>query len=145
MLERWMDAAQAQALKRWATGERKPDDSTEKRAVKPLLVVDDTRPGEIELDGRTLPLQDKQYRLIRILAMHPGQCVPYDATLYRDVWGDIVVEDNQMHYQKRMLIKRLAEAGPAWETLITTVPKRGFTLNLTPEQVCLRVVASCAA
>ena len=144
MLERWMDAAQAQALKRWATGERKPDDNPEKCAAKPLLIVDDTHPGEIELDGHTIPLQDKQYRLIRILAMHPNQCVPYDI-LYRDMWGDIIVEDNQMHYQKRMLIKRLAAAGPAWETLITTVPKRGFTLNLTPEQVCLRVVASCAA
>jgi len=139
-----MDAEQVQALKRWATGQSKQDGSPEKRTVKPLLIVDDTRPGEIELDGRVLPLQDKQYRLIRILAMHPGQCVPYDI-LYRDMWGDIIVEDNQMHYQKRMLVKRLAAAGPAWETLITTVPKRGFTLNLTPEQVCLRVVASCAA
>jgi len=73
---------------------------------------------------------------------HPGQCVPYDV-LYRDIWGDIIVEDNQMHYQKRTLIKRLAAASPAWETLITTVPKRGFTLN--PEQVCLRMAASCAA
>ena len=70
--------------------------------------------------------------------------MPYD-DIYREVWGDIIVEDNQMHYQKRMLVKRLAEAGPAVGDLIGAVPKRGFTLNLAREQVCIAEAVTHAA
>jgi len=70
--------------------------------------------------------------------------VPYE-DIYGGVWCDIIVEDNQMHYQKRILVKRLAEAGPAFDTLIGTVPKRGFTLNLTREQVYVAETVTHAA
>ena len=100
-------------------------------------MVDDRRPGEIRVHGRVVPLQDKQYRLIRALAAAPGECVPYDR-LYGEVWGDAVVEDNQMHFQKNMLLKRIAAAAEDWRGVIRTVPRRGFLLELPPEQVrCL--------
>ncbi|MCK5862189.1 MAG: DEAD/DEAH box helicase [Candidatus Hydrogenedentes bacterium] len=143
-LERWMSPAQAQRLKRWAGKEGIKQDDVEEPIPMPLLTVDDTRPGEVELGGHAIALQEKQYRLIRILAMQPGQCVPY-AAIYREIWGDVVVEDNQMHYQKRMLIKRLATAGAEYNGIIGTVIKRGFTLKLTPEQVCLRIADPCTA
>ena len=143
-LAQWLTAAQARTVKRWAAGTLQAQEERERRDVAPLLVVDDARPGRIELDGRIIPLQDKQYRLMRTLAMQAGQCIPYE-DIYRDVWGDVIVEDNQMHYQKRMLVKRIAAANSEYKTLISTVPKRGFILKLSPEQVCIRAATTCAA
>lgn len=145
LLERWMTAEQATALKRWADAETKAEkqEPAGKPAV-PILVVDERRPGRITLNGTAIALQEKQYRLLCALARRPGECVPYD-DIYQQVWGDIIVEDNQMHYQKRILVKRLAEADPAFGALIGTVPKRGFTLNLTREQVCVAEAVTHAA
>lgn len=135
VLERWMDTDQAEALKRWAIAETK-DDGQEHgpEPAAPVLVIDERRPDSILLNGKKIPLQDKQYCLMLALARRPGECVPYD-DIYKQVWGEIIVEDNQMHYQKRMLMRRLTEADPAFAALIGTVPKRGFSLQLTREQV----------
>lgn len=134
-LGRLLNPAQAAALRKWAGA----PEAAAPEAVDggPVLVVDDRRPGEIRIRGRVVPLQDKQYRLIRALAAAPGECVPYDR-LYGEVWGDAVVEDNQMHFQKNMLLKRIAAAAGDWRGVIRTVPRRGFVLELPAEQVrCL--------
>jgi DNA-binding winged helix-turn-helix (wHTH) protein len=101
-----------------------------------VLVIDDDHPGEVLIEGEPVRLQEMQYRLIRALATRPGACVAYD-DIYTQVWGDTVVESNQMHFQKRNLLKRITEVHPHHEKLITTTPKRGFTLQLTPEEVVL--------
>jgi len=106
----------------------------------PVLVVDDCEPGAILLDGKRVPLQDKQYRLIRLLAENPGICVPYD-TVYQAVWGDTVVESGQMHFQKSKLLKQIGADVPARKSLIKTTPKRGFTLNLESDEVLLKIAA----
>jgi DNA-binding winged helix-turn-helix (wHTH) protein len=101
----------------------------------PILVVDDRRPNEIHLEGRAIPLQKKQYQLLRLLAESPGDCVPYD-TIYTELWGDTIVEQNQIHYQKRTLLQRVREHCPEWEErLIETRNKCGFVLALSPESV----------
>ena len=145
LLERWMSAGEARLVKDWADRQAQalPSDNP-RQAPEPILVVDDRRPGQITLNGTAITLQEKQYRLIRTLAQHPGECVPYDV-IYEQLWGDIIVEDNQMHYQKRILTKRLAEAAPAFGDLVGTAPKRGFILNLPPEQVCMVEAATHAA
>ena len=145
LLERWMDAEQAAALKRWAAAEARPINvERDTEATAPALIIDERRPGKITLNGKSVPLQEKQYRLILALARRPGECVPYEE-IYKQVWGEIIVEDNQMHYQKRILTRRLAEADPAFATLIDTVPKHGFALNLAREQVCIVEAAIHAA
>jgi DNA-binding winged helix-turn-helix (wHTH) protein len=103
-----------------------------------LLVVDDRRPNEIVLDGYTIPLQAKQYQLIRLLAATPGDCVAYE-TIYDELWGEAIVEQNQIHYQKRTLLQRVREYCPEWEErLIETRNKCGFVLALAPQAVsCL--------
>ncbi|HOD96025.1 MAG TPA: DEAD/DEAH box helicase [Candidatus Hydrogenedentes bacterium] len=143
LLERWMSSREAAALQRLATvkmGERETRNGKKETAssndTAPLLVIDDRLPGQIQWQERIVPLQEKQYRLIRTLAAHPGECVAYDR-VYRQIWGDLVVEENQMHYQKRMLLQRLEKADPAWKTLIRTIPKRGFMLSLPSRQVQL--------
>jgi len=135
------DDAAVRALQQWAGSQAKPAPPPETPggntpAQRPALVVDDGAPDAIHLDGVRIPLQDKQYRLMRVLAAHAGACVPYDA-IYDAVWGETVVENNQMHFQKRKLLAAIAEACPHREELITTVPKRGFVLRLDPAEVLI--------
>lgn len=144
-----VSASEAHILKVWAQRTlaaaraelqkaQTPEPEAERRPspANPVLIVDDRRPGAIILDGDRIRLQEKQYRLIRALAAAPGECVPYDA-VYDAVWGDSVVEPNQMHFQKRKLLAAVKARLPHRDDLITTISKRGFVLNLNPEQVLL--------
>jgi len=141
VLESRVPLVAARRLREWALRHTAPGDAVsgdQSMARKdPALIVDDKRPGEILLDGARIRLQEKQYRLIRVLASVPGECVPYD-TIYTSVWGDMIVESNQMHFQKRKLLDSIRAEAPDRAKLITTVPKRGFVLNLTDEEVVLR-------
>lgn len=139
ILKQWMPESAARGLKTWANAQITPPTSTpepQPLSLKPILIVDDNRPGEILLKNIPIALQDKQYRLIRVLAAYPGVCVPYD-TIYDAVWGKVIVEPNQMHFQKRKLIAAIAAAGLDHPDLIRTIPKHGFTLGLAPEHVLL--------
>lgn len=140
-LVKWMPESAARVLKTWAEKQgtppaAAPETPPQRDSRRPALVVDERCPGEIVLDGVTIALQDKQYRLICVLAQHPGTCVPYE-TIYQAVWGESVVEDNQMCFQKSNLIKRIKKAVPVRAELVRTLPKRGFMLNLLPEEVLI--------
>ncbi len=100
---------------------------------EPLLILDDRRPGRILIAGREVVLQDKQFQLMRLLARTPSECVPYEE-IYSELWGAAVVEDNQMHFQKRKLLARIRAAAPEYEEVVKAIPKRGFLLDL-PSQV----------
>ena len=148
-LSRWLPKDTVKALRPVLGGraprEKQPEaEANQDNPLFPALVIDDETPQQVLLDGHTIPLQEKQYRLIRILAQHPGACVPYE-TIYASVWGEAVVEDNQMHFQKRKLLKRVREAVPGRETLVTTIRQRGFKLNLEPEEVQLNEAAAFSA
>ena len=144
VLAQWVSDAAARALKAWAathTAGLAEEDAASARPEpkkaprpRPVLIVDDKTPGEISLDGVRISLQEKQYRLIRVLALNPGVCVPYD-TIYAVVWGEVVVENNQMHFQKRNLLKRIGALLPDRVGLVRTIPKRGFVLDLDPQEV----------
>ncbi len=101
-----------------------------------LLAIDARRPGEAWVEGMILKLPEKQYRLLCLLAKNVGCCVGYEE-IYRELWGDIIVEDNQMAYQKCLLLHSLSKISPEWKTRIRTVPKRGFILELLPSQILL--------
>jgi helicase len=139
-LARFITPDQAERLVSWA---RRQQDTTRSgpdvplpppSGPEPLLIVDDRRPGRITLAGRDVLLQDKQYQLVRLLARTPGECVPYE-TIYEELWGTVVVEDNQMHFQKRKLLARVREGAPGHDEIVKTVPKQGFMLDLPPETV----------
>lgn len=111
----------------------------------PALIIDERRPDEVVIDGKTVRLQEKQYRLLRALADAPGECVRYDA-IYAAVWGDSVVEQGQMHFQKSRLLERIKEVAPTRSDIIRTIAKRGFMLTLAPHDVLVRGhEAFCAA
>ena len=140
-LERRLPAAVARKLIQWAksiapaTSPTAVPTSTEDPDM-PTLIVDDRHPGQIELDGVIVPLQEKQYRLMQLLALTPGECVDYE-TIYQHLWGDAIVENNQIHFQRRRLVERIKSLVPAREKVVRTVPKHGFVLDLHPEEVAL--------
>ena len=141
-LQQWMSKKDALTLIRWAQHMSEEMRATPPRPVDLLpsvvLAVDDRHPSEIKIQGKRVMLQEKQYRLIRLLAATPGECVPYD-TIYDALWGDTVVENNQMHFQKRKLLERIAKVSPEHEGLIRTIPKHGYVLNLRDSQVELHL------
>jgi len=146
-LRPWLKPAAARALQAWARAQCGVREAATVQTSNPapVLVVDDRQPDRIEIDGKTITLQDKQYCLIRLLAATPGQCVPYD-TIYDTLWGDTVVENNQMHYQKQNLLKRIRAAVPDRAGMVRTVPKRGFVLELSEDEVrCPREAAMSSA
>lgn len=146
-LTQWLAPSSAQALIDWAhrhAGDAVPDTVPISPTPGPVLVIDDRHPGQIRLDGVVVRLQEKQYRLICALADAPGECVPYE-TIYTAVWEDAVVEPNQMHFQKRRLLERIKAALPDRAGLVTTIPKRGFVLDLEPGQIEMRITAPTAA
>lgn len=135
LLNQWLTPDETKAVKAWARRlVHNAPSSAPAIPEPPVLVIDDRRPGEILLEGKAIAVQDKQYRLLNALAAAPSDCVPYDS-IYTAVWGEAVVEPNQMHFQKRQLLARIVAELPHRAELITTVPKRGFVLNLTPAQV----------
>jgi DNA-binding response OmpR family regulator len=130
----------AQGVITWArqmTAKAQPDGSEPAPPV-PRLIIDEGRPNEIALDDHTVPLQRKQYELIRLLARTPGECVRYE-TIYDALWQGVCVEPSQMHYQKRTLLQRIREVCPGREKgLIQTRNRYGYALALLPESVQLR-------
>jgi helicase len=146
-LARLVSEPAVRALRAWAE-QNDPDadgPARDNRIIPPaLLVVDDRRPNEVRVLDIAIPLQDKQYRLIRLLAARPGECVPYEE-IYRAVWGDTIVENNQMHFQKSLLLKRIAAVAPEWSGIIKSVPRRGFVLDLPLDQVSRIVTVPTAA
>jgi helicase len=150
VLAQWMDEEQARTLQEWARLRAPASEATAeaeappRKAGSPVLIVDDRHPGEIVLDGMPIRLQDKQYRLLSALAAAPGECVPYEQ-IYAAVWGDTVVEPNQMHFQKRQLLNRIASVLPDREELVQTIPKRGFVLDLRPSEVLFKTRPASSA
>jgi helicase len=144
-LGQWMDAGVSTPLLAWARSqeELRPalavSPPIADPAPRPVLIVDDNMPGEIHIDGARVALQDKQYRLVRLLAANPNVCVPYE-TIYQELWGEMVVEDNQIHFQKRKLIKAISGAAPHRAGIIQTITKRGFRLKLESQWVLVKVV-----
>ena len=141
LLRRILPAGAAAALKAWSGAAAEPE--TAAPAVPaaaitrlPVLVVDDNRPQQITLEGKVIALQEKQYRLIHALASRAGQCVPYQV-IYKLLWPNAIVEDNQLHLQKAKLLSAIGKACPQHAKLIVTVPKRGFMLQLEETEVAM--------
>jgi helicase len=99
------------------------------------LVIDDRRPGVVVIGDTQVRLPERPYRLIRLLAERPQECVTYDE-IYAALWGaDVFVENNQMHQHKSEILRRTRDVMPEDFELIRTIPKRGFVLTVPPEMV----------
>ncbi len=149
-LARWLAMDDARALIAWAARACRTASQADARCdappaePRPVLIIDDARPDRIELDGAHIPLQEKQYRLIRLLAQRPGEMRSY-AEIYDELWADVVVEPAQIQVQKGELVRRIRAAAPQRADCIRTVPRRGFILDLAPHEVSLRLAAPSPA
>ncbi len=142
VLTRYFDenrACQLQVLAKAAVPvETAMEGEVDSAGAPPRLVIDEGKPNEIALDAHVVPLQRKQYELIRLLAQVPGECVRYE-TIYDTLWKGVCVEQSQMHYQKRTLLQRIQEACPGREKgLIVTRSRYGYALNMAPDAVLVR-------
>ncbi|MDZ4859337.1 MAG: DEAD/DEAH box helicase [Candidatus Hydrogenedentes bacterium] len=146
VVSQWVSSGSAHELIEWGLqnfGGSAPASGGEVRppTSPPVLLIDDRRPGQVLIEGKSVRLQEKQYQLVSLLAASPGECVGYDQ-VYEALWGNVVVEQNQMHFQKRRLIERIREAVPHRAEMVRTIPKRGFMLALTPGDVSLLQAAA---
>jgi hypothetical protein len=103
----------------------------------PAIEIHANHPGSVRVDGREISLPKKQFCLLAALAVSPGRCVPYD-TIYTALWGEnVIVQPAQINQHKCKLLQTLAEVHPRFATVIRTVPKHGFTLDLPLHDVRL--------
>ncbi len=134
-LRRWLSQSEAQSLKEAATRQAGPGHTGDDSSYGGVLLRLDYRsPGTAWVLGREKVLQHKQYQLLSLLASRPGECIAYE-TIYDALWGDDVVESNQIHYQKRKLHEILVSADGSCRKWIRTVPKHGFVLELLAHQI----------
>ncbi len=110
------------------------------RAPKPfrhlVLLLDYREPGHILIDLKPATLQPLAWKLLLSLAEAPGSVIPY-GDLYKVLWGDTVVEMNQLSYQKNAVLSAIGEVAPKRRDVILTFPKIGFMLDLSPREVLL--------
>ena len=101
-----------------------------------VLLLDYREPGHILIDLKPVTLQPLAWKLLLSLAEAPGSVIPY-GDLYKVLWGDTVVEMNQLSYQKNVVLSAIGEVAPERRDVILTFPKIGFMLDLSPREVLL--------
>ena len=82
--------------------------------------------GELTVGTRTASLRPRTAAVLAHLAEHARQLVTKDELL-RQVWADLVVTDNSLSQCVREIRKEL---GDVQESLLRTVPKRGYVLDI---------------
>jgi Tol biopolymer transport system component/DNA-binding winged helix-turn-helix (wHTH) protein len=80
-----------------------------------------------------VPLTRKTFDVLTVLVRHEGQLVEKD-DLFRLIWPDTVVEDNNLARCVSMLRKALRERNPVPEFIIT-FPGRGYRFSVPVEPV----------
>ncbi len=123
----------------------------------PALLIDMNWPDKVRVYGIPVKLQPKQWDLLVLLASRPGRFCRYEL-IYKTLWPDSIVENNQMHFQKSRLKAKLEAAlrgrarllssrtrpdgstgvSPSPVEWIITLPRRGFVLNLKASQILIR-------
>ena len=101
-----------------------------------ILLLDYREPGHVLIDLKPAALRPLAWKLLMHLAGSAGSVVPY-GDLYEELWGDTVVEMNQLSYQKNAVLSAIAEVAPRRRDLILTFPKIGFMLDLSPREVLI--------
>ncbi len=101
-----------------------------------VLLLDYREPGHILIDLKPVTLRPLAWKLLLSLAEAPGSVIPY-GDLYKILWGDTVVEMNQLSYQKNAVLSAIGEVAPERRDVILTFPKIGFMLDLSPREVLL--------
>jgi two-component system KDP operon response regulator KdpE len=91
------------------------------------LVIDLAARG-VSFDGNRLNLTPKEYRLLQVLAQHPGKVITHQSLL-ASVWGQSHVDDT--HYLRILVgkLRRKIEANPTQPKILLTELGVGYRLN----------------
>jgi two-component system KDP operon response regulator KdpE len=87
----------------------------------------------VELDGKRLNLTPKEYRLLQVLARHPGKVITHQ-NLLNSVWGQAHVNDTQY---LRIFVRKLRqkiETDPNRPKILLTELGVGYWLNDQSDQ-----------
>jgi two-component system KDP operon response regulator KdpE len=99
-----------------------------KTPLKLDRLVIDLAARAVSFDGNRLNLTPKEYRLLQMLAQHPGKVITHESLL-KSVWGEAHVDDT--HYL-RILVRKLRqkiEANPNRPKILLTELGVGYRLN----------------
>ena len=102
----------------------------------PVLLLDASQPHQALFHGQAIYLRPVEWRLLAALAAEPGRCVTF-ARLLETVWSPgEAVEAGQLNWHRHHLAKKLAAALPPGTPLpLRTIPRRGYCLDLDPQEV----------
>ena len=101
--------------------------------------VVDLASGELERDGRPVPLRPLATKLLLRLVRAEGRLVSHDE-LRRELWGEAAIEWRTGLHQTVRQVRRALTDRPGSGAWIQTVPWRGYRLD--PERLRARLPAS---
>lgn len=87
-------------------GARKEEESDGDRLVRGDLVIDATR-HEVRIDGKVVVLTATEFRLLHLLASHPGRVFTRDQLVSRVIGGGAAVIDRNIDVHVRSIRKKL--------------------------------------
>ncbi len=89
---------------------------------------------KVTRDQRTVVLDDEEYALLRLLALHGGRVLTI-GHIERALWGQEGDAERHMHLQKRInTLRRKLEAEPSFPRYIVTEPSVGYRLEMLPPE-----------
>jgi two-component system, OmpR family, KDP operon response regulator KdpE len=90
--------------------------------------------------GHAIELEDEEYELLRLLALHGGRVLTY-GHIVRSLWGKDGASNRQRDLQKRVnTLRHKLENEPAFPRYIVTEPAVGYRLEILPATESLREV-----
>ncbi len=136
------------AVKAPASKQANPQEAGNARTVmpqkassdQPVLLIDLARPDRVLFYKHYLRIRPAEFRLLRVLAQTPRQCITYEE-LHMALWNDEdFVSPTSLYSHRSRLEKKMREAAKQSGVLIDrdvllTIRKYGIMLNLRPEHV----------
>lgn len=89
--------------------------------------------GRVSRDGQTATLRPREMDLLVYLARHQGGIVTAD-DIIANVWAGVAVTNDSLYFSISQLRKAL-DANEAEQSLIETIPKRGYRLTVAVESI----------
>jgi two-component system KDP operon response regulator KdpE len=90
---------------------------------------------EVTCNQNTVKLEDEEYALLRLLALHGGRVLTI-GRIERALWGKEGDSARHQHLQKRInALRRKLEAEPSFPRYIVTEPAVGYRLEMLPPEL----------
>jgi two-component system KDP operon response regulator KdpE len=92
------------------------------------------RAPEVKRAGHAVSLENEEYELLRLLALHGGRVLTY-GHIMRSIWGKESEQNRQRDLQKRVnTLRHKLEIEPAFPRYIVTEPAVGYRLEILPPE-----------